>query len=472
MGRLTVLTVPTVSPPVTLRPYQQTAVNQLRAAVTAHGSAVYQAATGSGKTVIAGEVARLGAERGNPSLLLVHRRELVAQAVDTLSEFCPGLSVGVVAAGWPATPWADLYVGMVQSIHRRKQLPMLSDPVIVIVDEAHHARAKTWERVLARWPRAFRVGLTATPERLDGKGLGEHFAAMVAGPSIRQLVADGWLAPTRALTLPPNVTFTRRRADLDAQVSAKIVADAADAYHRYAAGRRALFFGINRAHSKRVAGSLRERGWRARHVDATTPSPERDRIMTQFREGDLDVVCNVDLVSEGFDAPACEVVMMGRPTKSVTMFLQQAGRAMRPSPGKTALVLDLAGNVAELGLPDERREWSLADGEISDRRTGRAKPRPCSSCRTAFYGSTCPHCGLVRAAKQRVRQEVVELVDATARRRITRRRGKLSRPELNRLLARARRSPDPRAALEAIVADHGYKPAFVHYILRAWGVDQ
>ena len=134
-----------------LREYQQEAVHQLRAAIKKYGSAVYVLPTGAGKTVVAGEIARLAAAKGSLTFFLVHRRELVKQAVDTLLEQVPGVSIGVECSGWPKMPWAPLQVGMVQSVARREYV---AKPDLVIIDEAHHARAKTWETVLGRWPNA------------------------------------------------------------------------------------------------------------------------------------------------------------------------------------------------------------------------------------------------------------------------------------------------------------------------------
>ena len=152
--------------------------------------------------MVAGEIARLAAEKGSRTFFLVHRRELVKQAVDTLLEAVPGVSIGVECPGWPQMPWAPLQVGMVQSVARR---PRVAKPDLVIIDEAHHARAKTWETVLGRWPDARRIGLTATPQRLDGKGLGQHFSEIVLGPSIPELVADGSLASCRTLRIPSSL---------------------------------------------------------------------------------------------------------------------------------------------------------------------------------------------------------------------------------------------------------------------------
>ena len=223
-----------------LREYQQEAVHRLRAAIKKYGSAVYVLPTGGGKTVVAGEIARRAAAKGSLTFFLVHRRELVKQAVDTLLEQVPGVSIGVECSGWPKMPWAPLQVGMVQSVARREYV---AKPDLVIIDEAHHARAKTWETVLGRWPDARRIGLTATPERLDGKGLGQHFGDIVLGPTIPELVAIGSLAPCRTLRIPSSLSLegvgTNRqgeyRADeLGERITGGVIADAVRAYQRYA----------------------------------------------------------------------------------------------------------------------------------------------------------------------------------------------------------------------------------------------
>ena len=361
---------------------------------------------------------------------------------------------------------------MVQSIHRREHTVR---PDLVIIDEAHHARAATWEAVLNRWPGIPRIGLTATPQRLDGKGLAAHFTAMVMGPTIDELVADGYLAPTRTLRIPSGLALADVRRDKHGEYRAddlrsqfagaqvgKVVGSAVDAYMDYARGKRAIFFGIHTEHSRLVCEGLQQRGIRAMHVDGKDNPVRRDGIMREFRDGGLQVVGNCDLISEGFDAPACEVVMMGAPTRSVTRYLQMAGRAMRP--GKTAMVLDLAGISYELGLPDEPREWSLSDGEVRERKA--RTPTECPACHIVFYGRRCPGCDAPVAAPLTPPEEVrSELVEA--------KRGepKVRRPELMRLLSSARRADDPLAALRAIADGQGYKAGWVMHIARAWGLD-
>ena len=457
------------------REYQLRAVGELRQALLDFGSVVYRLPTGGGKTVVAAEIAQKVYANRKRSLLMVHRRELVKQAIETISEAVPGVSVGVEAAGWPAQPWAMLQVGMVQSLVRRQ---ISFNPDLIMIDEAHHVRAATWEKVLARWPGVPLIGFTATPERLDGKGLGSHFATMVHGPEIQELVEAGWLAPTRTLRIPSGLSLEGvrqdkhgeyRESDLRERVTDTVIASAVDAYCDYAMGRRAIFFGIHTRHSREVCDGLRARGVRAEHVDGTDSTARRDRIMQLFRTGGIDVVGNVDIISEGFDAPACDVVMLGRATRSVTRFLQAAGRAMRWGPGKTALVLDLVGCTYELGLPDEVRHWSLEDGEIQSKQAPTTKE--CPRCFTVFYGRVCPGCHLALKEPMplpAVAQVRSELVEATPSKR---REVKLRRPVLNELLRQARASSDPKAAVVEIASRNGYKAAWSKYILRAWGME-
>ena len=461
-----------------LRQYQQDAVVQLRAAVRRSRTAVYVLPTGGGKTVVAADMARRAARNGKRTMLLVHRRELVRQAVDTLAEAMPDLSVGVEASGWPAMPWAYLQVGMVQSIVRRETT---ARPDLVIVDEAHHVRTATWDAVLARWPNAATVGLTATPQRLDGKGLGAHFAEMVLGPTIPELVDLQNLAPTRTLSIPSHLNTAGlktdrhgeyRVADLTDRITDDVIGDAVHAYQNHTPGKRAIFFGITVEHSKRVCEALRALGYRAEHVDGTDSDSRRDRVMQSFKTGGLECVGNCNLISEGFDAPACDVAILGFKTASVTRYLQ-ANRASRYRPGKTAVFMDLGGTAYELGNPDEIRTWTLEDGELKDP-IGKSTPRPrtCGSCSTSFYGPNCSHCGEPYRGPGPNRTEVeTELVDLTGRRRPkkpARPKSKMTRRELNGAIYAARKSANPYAALCKVAEANGYRRNWVTVVLNLW----
>ena len=313
--------------------------------------------TGAGKTVEAGMLAQ-EVKPGSRIGFLVHRRELVRQAWEVLSEVLAPEEVGVESAGWPRTPWARVWVGGVQSLARR--LDGIAPPDVLFIDEGHHARAKTWETVLREWPSARLIGLTATPERLDGLGLGQWFAEIILGPSPAELIADGYLAPTRVLRIPPAAALEWRRSNT--------VGDAVSAYQRYVPGSSALYFGKSIANSREVCDAFRAAGVSAEHVDGGDSDARRDQMVRAFKARDIAVLGNCQLFDEGFDVPGCEVVMVGRYTTSVTRWLQMCGRCMRPGPDKQAAVLDLAGVSWELGLPTDARSWSLADGEVHQRR--------------------------------------------------------------------------------------------------------
>lgn len=339
------------------RPYQTRDLLRIHDALReGYKRVLYVLPTGGGKTIIAAMLAQNAMAESKRILFTVHRRELVEQAVATLKDALPNTPIGEIAAGAQADPAAPVQVASVQTLIRRKIAP----PDIVFIDEAHHARAETWERLLKRWPKAQRIGLTATPARLDGKGLGKHFDKMIEGPSIAELVDDGYLAGIKTLSPPPETIIQWRR-----NRDTVTVADALKSYQHYAAGKRAIFFGWNIRHSQNMRDAFNSAGIRAAHVDGTTPPNIRDRVMRQFRDGELDVVCNFDIVSEGFDAPDCDCVIIGAPTASVVRYLQRAGRVMRPGEGKDAFILDLAGLVYYLGTPDQKREWTLADGVIA-----------------------------------------------------------------------------------------------------------
>ena len=202
------------------------------------------------------------------------------------------------------------------------------------------------------------------------------------------------------------------------------------------------------------------------HVDGDDPPARRDRIMQELRTGGLDLVGNCDLISEGFDAPRCDVAILGSPTRSVTNYLQRAGRAMRPREGKTALILDLAGISHELGLPDEVRAWSLEDGEVREPKKAHARPHDCPKCLTVFYGRICPQCNHAEPLAE-VNQVETELEDARTGAPAKAKTGN-RRSDLWRDVAIAKAAADPRRALLAVAERRGYKPGWAEHILRAW----
>jgi superfamily II DNA or RNA helicase len=377
-----------------LRPYQIDNLNRIYDALNDGAERVlYQAPTGSGKTVLFADMIADYAGAGKRALVLGHRDEIVQQisaSLDTLA-----VDHGIIAPGYPETGDRVQVASVFTAVRR---LDRLRPPRLLVIDEAHHAVASTWQRIIAALPDTDIVGVTATPRRLDGKPLDDVFKALVVGPSIASLIDDGWLAPVTVFTPPrnPDLSHVRIRAgdyavdELSAVMSHGMIVRAAVAeYERLCADSPAIAFCVDIAHSKLVAGAFCERGYRAEHVDGDTPRQQRRDLIAALGEGRIDLLCNCGLISEGLDVPGVVAAILLRPTKSLALYLQMVGRALRPANGKAkAFVLDHAGNVYQHGLPTARRRWSL-HGRLSQTNEGNALTR-------------CPNCGAMneRGAEQ------------------------------------------------------------------------
>lgn len=384
-----------------LRPYQQAAIDGVRDAFrSGHRAPLLVAPTGAGKTVMFGYVAGEAASKGKSVLIVAHRRELIRQASRKLEE--TGVEHGIIAPGF--TPTRSLVqVGSVQTIPRR--LDRVAPPDLIVIDEAHHAVAGQWAAVMAAFPSARVLGVTATPERLDGRGLGVSaggcFDALVMGPDVGGLIAGGFLSPTRvfAPTEAPDLAGIRTVAGDYAQAALgeamqrpKLVGDAIAHYAKHAAGEPAILFGPSVAHAETMAEAFRAAGWRAVAASGKSKPAERDAAIAGLATGAVQILCSCDLVSEGLDVPAVGCVILMRPTKSLGLYLQQVGRGLRPAPGKSHLiVLDHAGNSLTHGMIEQPREWSL-NGR--PKREASAQARQCPTCYAVHAPAMeCPACG-------------------------------------------------------------------------------
>lgn len=385
-----------------LRPYQTTLIECARVHMRRGAKSILiTSPTGSGKTLLTAYMLREAAARGKRSLFLVHRRELVLQSVEAFRAM--GLEPGVIAAGFPPNPTAPVQIASVQSLARRDCPPA----ELVVWDEAHHIAARTWTALRARYPEAHHIGLTATPERTDGRGLAEHFETLLQGPEVADLIEDGYLSPFRYYA-PGGIDTTgikRRVGDFERGALASaadkptITGSAVEHYQRLCPTARAIVFCVGREHADHVAAQFQQQGIPARCVDGNTPEEERDEAIASFKEGRVKVLTNCEIFTEGFDVPAVEAAILLRPTQSLGLFLQMCGRALRPAVGKThALILDHAGNVERHGLPDETRAWDIrgrasrGGGQVDD---PGLTIRICPVCYAALRAPTsaCGACG-------------------------------------------------------------------------------
>lgn len=394
-----------------LRGYQNEIIERTRSSFSAGKRApLIVSPTGSGKTVMFSYFASSAVKKQNRVLVLAHRQELLDQISDTLREF--GVFHSFIAPGRNYTAKSPVHVASVFSVIRR--LNRMPKPDFIIIDEAAHAiKGSTWSKVLDAFPNAWRIGVTATPMRLSGEGLDDIFDDLIIGPSVESLIEQGSLSRYRIFA--PSVIQTENvhmrggdfvKSELEAAADKpSITGNAIAEYKKRADGKRAICFCVSVEHAKHVAEEFRAAGYRAQSIDGKLDRGIRKTIITEYKEGKIDVLTSCDLVSEGFDLPAIEVAVMLRPTASLALWLQQAGRALRPYPGKDhAIILDHAGNCQRHGLPCDSREWSLNGNQA--RRSGASNGvsvRICSKCFAAnrSVSTVCEYCGAVFEIKPR-----------------------------------------------------------------------
>ena len=371
-----------------LRDYQSHAIALLREHYQDRPCLVLP--TGAGKTTVAAEVIRSTVARGNRAVFLVHRRELVDQAHARLREF--GILAGRILAGYPERRQRPVQVASIPTLIRRKHWPA----ELVIVDECAHATSATWRKCLDRYRDSWVIGLTATPVRLDGKGLADLFGCILNPVSTQHLVDQGHLVAPTVYAPPVDLSdVSVRRGDYDlpelADKMSGLTGSITRTWLARAQGLPTVVFAVNIPHSEAIVQAFRDRGVRAAHLDGKMGSNKRDRILRQLKEGQIDMVSNCMVLSEGWDLPALQCAVLARPTKSLALFRQMVGRVMRP-PGPVT-VLDHAGNHHEHGSVLEDIEWTL---EITKEKPPGAPPvRSCPACQLVVSIATvvCPECG-------------------------------------------------------------------------------
>lgn len=356
---------------------------------------------GGGKSVIQAHIAKSATDKGNQVLFLVHRRELCAQIEQTFVQCGVDLSLCQIA--------------MVQTITRR--LGKIPEPKIIITDEAHHALSDSYKRIYNFFPDALRIGFTATPIRMNEGGLGNVFDGLIEGVSTPWLIENNFLAPYRyySVKLADTSNLHIKRGDYDSREVAELMEDRViygetiKNYRKIADGKKTIIYCASVEASKKTAEEFKAIGIRAAHLDATTPKELRNQIIRQFRSGEVQVLCNVELLGEGFDVPDCECVILLRPTKSLTLFIQQSMRSMRYQANKTALIIDHVGNVFQHDFPDAIREWSLSSKKKKQKST--IKIKECSVCYYCLPSNVkiCPACGYEFTSQERGEIETIDV---------------------------------------------------------------
>jgi DNA repair protein RadD len=363
-----------------LREYQIRAIAGVHTAWNQGSRAVLLVApTGSGKTRMGEELVYSEMAAGGCVLWIAHRRELIRQAADRLRSRFGHLDVGLIAPGEGLYLDSPIQVATVQTLLARDRRPEAS---LTVFDEAHHYIADDWKALAEAYPRARILGLTATPERQDGKPLGDVYSGLVVAESYSNLIKDGHLVPCRVYQPP------------DAMAGNELAQDPLVAWQRYAEGSSTFAFCSTVDGAYELAARFRAANVRAATIEAKTPKAERDEILEDFASGRTTVLTNVYALTEGVDVPSARCVLLARSVGHVGPFLQMAGRVLRPAPGKTdAILIDLTGASLVHGLPTEDREYSL-DGD-GIRRTSPAPLRNCAKCGATLpaWQRRCPECG-------------------------------------------------------------------------------
>ena len=364
-----------------LRPYQVNSKREIYEAWLSVRSVLFQMPTGTGKTRLFASIIKdfrtISIEKTiipQPRILvLAHRTELIEQISNTITNKYH-ITCGIIKSGIWENMDALVQVASVQSLTRRLARWGTVPFGLIVIDEAHHALAKTYLKICSAFPDARILGVTATPCRLNGESFRKIFDKLIVSPAVQKFIDMGYLSKFQYYSIKPTAQF---QYDIDnihyfgangdyaekelmnlcdkTQVRAQLI----KSYNKYAKGKKGIVYTINKTHNKHVAQQYQNIGVSVATIDSDTPAEERRRIVFDFRNGKYDIICNVNIFSEGFDCPYIEFIQLARPTLSLSLYLQQVGRALRIADNKTyALILDNVGSYNKFGLPNKKINWN------------------------------------------------------------------------------------------------------------------
>jgi DNA repair protein RadD len=432
------------------------------------------APTGAGKTVIGGGIIKDYERQHDEVLFFAHRREIIGQTSAKLRDL--GIWHGVILAGERAMPMAPVQVASVQTLWSRAMrgdTPRMELPraKLVVIDECHHATAETWRKILDAYPNATILGLTATPCRSNGRGLGEIFEVIIECPQVAELIEQGYLVRSR-IYAPSNPDLTGVRVQAGDYVESelaermdkvKLIADIVGSWFKFGERRKTVCFATGVGHSRHLCDEFIASGVRAEHIDGGTPKDERDATLARLAAGEIELVTNCMVLTEGWDMPEVGCCILARPTRKMGLFRQMVGRVLRPAPGKSdAVVLDHSGAVFRHGLPEDRVIWTLQPDKTARSPDHEArKPETfsgpklldCSQCGALRQGGkACPNCGFLPVRTPKL---------------ITVREGDLALVENRKPGTPLHDKGAWHAMLKAIQIERNYSPKFVAATFKA-----
>ncbi len=427
--------------------------------IAGNHSIIVQSPPRSGKTVVMAHIAKGATDKGNKVLFFSHRKEINEQVYKTFEANDVNMEL--------------VTIGGVQSLVRK--LDKLPKPTIILIDEAHHSKASSYKKIIDYFPNAYKLLFTGTPVRLDGSGFDDIAEAIVLGKSVKWLQEHGRIAPFKYYApLMINESALKKRAgeftkgSVDETMKTVIYGDVIKHYEKLAKGKQAIVYTHSVEVSENVSKAFNEAGYNSIAVSGKTPREARETAMRAFRNGDLKIMVNCELFTEGIDLPNVDVCIMLRPTQSLSLYLQFAMRALNPREGKTAIIIDHVGNVERFGLPNQDREWSL-QGIVKKKQTakiGEPTVRVCEKCFATFWSSerTCPDCGFTNppTAKEIEIMREAELTEINEQKQ-----QKIKKRVETYITADMCRNMDE---LKEYRDQHGYKNGWVWYMAKKIGI--
>ena len=409
---------------LTLFPDQADLVGRVRTAMPRHKWVLLQAATGAGKTAMSLDMIAGAVRKGKRAIFTVPRRELLAQTIETVSRF--DIPFGVISPDYPPNPFAPIQIAMTPTLARR--LDRVQAPDVIFVDEAHFGGAEL-ERVID-WAKAagsFGVGLSATPMKTNGKGMGDWWAHMECGLPVADLIERGRLsqyryygpsAPDLSAVPTANGEYVGKHLSAFMEAEAAIIGDAVRTYRETASGKLCVVFATSRKHAGLIRQGFQSAGIAAQTIDGTMDKATRKALVMGFARREYTVLINVQLLTFGFDLSQAagmdvriEALSDMCPRKSLPMMMQVWGRALRAGP-EPSIMLDHVNNWREHGFPDSPREWKLTNSKTRGQQGDRNEPiRQCSiadgGCGFVHRPApVCPNCGFVYEVRSRMIDEV------------------------------------------------------------------
>lgn len=365
---------------ITLRDYQQLAKEEIFSKWNRVDNILYQMPTGTGKTRLFTSIIRdisIWGLRHNINyriLIIAHRSELIEQSSRSLDKYRikHGVLAGTMKDKRDLTQ--AIQVASIQTITHPANQCLIDDLKFdfIIIDEAHHAVANSYQKLWEYCPDAKKLGVTATPWRMNNSGFAQIFDAYIPSMSIKDFIQKGWLATYQYYSIPTSSELVKsiesiREFDIEGDYknsalvevcdTSRIRAQLYDSYEKNVLGKKGIIYSISREHSEHICLQYRSRGVAIENIDSKTPAKVREKVIQAFRNGEIDIIVNVDIFSEGFDCPDIEFIQLARPTKSLVKYIQQVGRGLRKNGDKKCIILDNVGMYSRFGLPDEERDW-------------------------------------------------------------------------------------------------------------------